>query len=836
MSLRTEISILRGFFTPEEAAAWKLNSEVGSLLESLMEGDFEAVLRNQHILDLLAGDGSGADEDIEAYLEGRVSLYLTCGPCDDQRTRELVLLVLAASCLHLFAQSNWTGPSVSIALCDLLPPALTAQTHTLDEALRSHLLLDGESVYTLVANPFLLLLARVILVKCSSRMLSLQLVPWWTLRYISLHQQILEDCSPQLHSLAQSSMDTVMKCEPGLSEHCTLATQFHLECSYISLMYYDYKLAKEHIRKAQELSGLDISMTGALGKRTHFQQKNLAQLVLRVERKEEQAKVSQEDSPSYTPPSMLPRDYRLNDDTVLDHISFAEPGQYDLPDLRAEEQAVMLGVCTDFQKNNPVHRLTEEQLLAFTSCILSQPKFWAVHVSALCLRTSLEKGSSRRAERGMMQLQAIVDHFEDQRCPVTERLKVFYCSRVSPRWVIQKQLAGLLSDLGCISSALLTYEKLQLWEDVVICYERLGQHGKAEEVVRRELEKKETPSLYCLLGDILKDHQYYDRAWELSGRRSARAMRSKALLHLQNKELQQGVSCFQESLRINTIQLGVWFALGCAYLALEDYEGAARGFHRCVGLEPDNAEAWNNLSTAYIRLRMKQKAFHTLREALKCNFEHWQIWENYITVCTDIGDFSEAVSAYHRLMDLRENYKDVQILQILVGAVVENLTDSHGEPAATMQPKMKELLGRVGARHSSDAHVWQAYARLYGDGHSSNPEDNEKALELLSKELRCRVRAGGWEADPLLFKEVIQRALHLGEVTVGCSNARRDSAQALQTVSTSRLTLSSLSARAKQRHTDVATGQVHAELQEVVNALDQLVSQLQELNRKLREQ
>lgn len=54
----------------------------------------------------------------------------------------------------------------------------------------------------------------------------------------------------------------VMKCEPGLSEHFTLATQFHLECSYVSLMYYDYKSAKEHIRKAQELSGLDINMTG----------------------------------------------------------------------------------------------------------------------------------------------------------------------------------------------------------------------------------------------------------------------------------------------------------------------------------------------------------------------------------------------------------------------------------------------------------------------------------------------------------------------------------------------------------------------------------------------
>ncbi|XP_060896807.1 tetratricopeptide repeat protein 27 isoform X1 [Labrus mixtus] len=846
MPLDVEIPVLRGFLTPSEAAGWKHNisatAEAGSLLESLMEGDFEAVLLSHQVLDLLTGDGSSSneDEDIEAYLERRVLLYLTCGANNDQTNRELVVMALAVSCLHMFAQSNWTGPPASIQISDLLPSALLSpQTQTLVEAIHTSLLLDGESVYSLVANPFLLLLARVILTKCSSKMDNLQLLPWWTLHYINLHQQILEACSPQLLELAKSSMDKVLKCQSLLSEHKNLAIQFHLECVYTNLTYYEYKPAKEHIKKAEELSGLDINMTGALGKRTHFQQKYLAQLILEVKRKQDQPHQTGDEAsptPTPTPLSRLPKDCSLGDDTVLDKINLAEPDQYELPDLNGEEQVVILGLCTDFQKNNPVHKLTAEELLAFTSCILSQPKFWAVEVSALCLRTKLERGKTRRVERAMMQTQAIVDHFEDKNCPVIERLKLFYCCQAPTRWVVQKQLASLLIDLGCISSALLMYEKLELWEDVVICYERLGQHGKAEEIVRTELEKKETPSLYCLLGDILRDHQYYDRAWELSKRRSARAMRSKALLHLQNKEFKQCVDCFEQSVKINAMQLGVWFSLGCAYFAIEGYEGAARAFQRCVQLEPDNAEAWNNLSTAYIRLRKKEKAFRTLQEALKCNYEHWQIWENFITVSIDIGDFAETIKSYHRLMELRENYKDTEILQILVRAVVGNMTGSHGVEAGTLLPKLKDLLGRVTSRHSSDSEVWRQYALLYGDGHSADPEDNEKAQQFLSKAHRCEVQRGGWEKDPALFKEVIQRAVDMGEVTISCGKKKSNSKEAVQMLSSSRLSLRSLATKAKQMHTDVATGQVHAELQDGVAALERVITELQELSGKLRDQ
>lgn len=53
---------------------------------------------------------------------------------------------------------------------------------------------------------------------------------------------------------------------------------------------------------------------------------------------------------------------------------------------------------------------------------------------------------------------------------IVRRLSYLWASGLQPAWTWRQQLADLYVSLGLIKAALEEYLRLELWEDVIVCY------------------------------------------------------------------------------------------------------------------------------------------------------------------------------------------------------------------------------------------------------------------------------------------------------------------------------------------------------------------------------
>lgn len=260
-----------------------------------------------------------------------------------------------------------------------------------------------------------------------------------------------------------------------------------------------------------------------------------------------------------------------------------------------------------------------------------------------------------------------------------------------------------------------------------------------------------------ITGDATDDVTCYEKAWEMSKRRSHRAQRHWGQYLFLRKQYEQCIPHFEKSVSINPLQSIVWFRLGFAALQTENWQTAATAYRRYTTLEPDGFEAWNNLAQAYIKIGNKRNAHQAILEALKCNFDNWKVWENLLVVSCDILNFSDVIKAYHRLLDLKEKYLNVEVLNVLVYNVCNDINDFEGQPAQRFLKKTRELLGRVTAIYPGEGYVWELYASL------------APATLLRAQRLQRAYRGysqGAWEKNPATCQQVLYVCTKLAEIVL----------------------------------------------------------------------
>ncbi|KAL4238173.1 Tetratricopeptide repeat domain 27 [Mactra antiquata] len=814
--LSLEISLL----AQEVFAKDGLYAEV---IQHLIDGKFDLVLKTDFARKFFRHESYDSTSGLKEWFRKNIDNFFETEDENELQKREFECLMVAVSCLQLFVQNNWLGPRLS----DFSPKNVfpeSVQNDNFTTVIEGELNIDGEPLLPQAIYPEFLYVARTLLSDFRQHFKYLQTIDWWMLRCINIYQQVIDGKSNTLREEAIKLLESVSVCEPLMTaeKYRDLQIQFHIEAGHISHMYYRYREAEQHFNTAKKLSGLTVEFTGAMGKKTKFQQTDKAQLLLKVSRNPDiSSNMECLELEKSDKQSILPKNLNLDDDTLLENISFTDTEAGHITSVSSIEQSLILGLMEDYRRSRASSDfLTEEEIEAYLTYVLSDIKNWSVSCSALYLRSKLQKGSRRRVERSMRQLEELYNQTTREAPPCGERFKLFYSLIIVPVWEIQNQLAEILLSLGAIGSGLEIYEQLKMWEQAIACYQRLGKSEKAETLIREQLTIKETPNLWCFLGDITRNIEHYEKAWELSKNRSARAQRCMGYLYFGKEDYDKCLECFEKSLNVNALQVPVWFTYGCAAMAAKKFDVAIKGFKRCVTIDYDNYEAWNNLASAYIKIGEKKKAFTTLNDALRCDYENWRVWENYLLTGTDCGEFGEVIKAYNRLIDIKEKWIDEQILGILVRVVNEDIKDADGNSGKLIEPKLRELFGRVTAKVTNNSEIW----RLYGQLCSNDPD---KMLQYLQKSHRCVMQTSNYEKDLEQCQKVAKQSLQLAQTYCNVCSKSEDTKQSLMLMSSAKLMIKGVFTKIKQHHTDPVTQTIpNKDIEEICTELEQQLNDI----------
>ncbi|KAK4048345.1 hypothetical protein OIV83_004867 [Microbotryomycetes sp. JL201] len=596
---------------------------------------------------------------------------------------ELDLLAVAVTCLHAFAQVNWTGPTLDIEPIEMFEPTQVGDVRPqqLNEAAIDALTYRGEPAYHLTRSAAFLVVALQIFGLLPSPFDSdatrktddespfgrtwadTSSIKLWRLRAGLVWIRILDEPVPLPAFVATDAAALRHALPLESTDRARISLSLSLLASTLSRSSPHSTAQKEAstlARAAADEEGLEWELTGRLGKRTKFQIDEKTQLVVLARDRTSRTAVNSSAA------QKVPEALALNDDTLLERTAYtqAEPVQdideqnvissalsgmdpSDQPHISPFSQSVLLSLSlltipfptSVVQLSADV--LSTSQVSAFVARVLQHPQNWSVHSMALLLRCRAEAGRSRTVERGVLQMQALVDQLRDGNptqvsalsaavkpedvADARERLSEFHSLALPPAWEMERELATRYLSLGIVKSALEIFTRLEMWEDVARCWASLERPDKGIAVIKDLLsggktetdvvadrrkgdgaarfsggEKREA-KLWCTLGDLEKNPDHYEKAWVLSNHTSSRAQRSLGAAHWAVQDYEATRTSLRLALRINPLFPRTWFLLGCAEMRLEDWAGAQEAFGRCVALEDDDAESWSNLASCHLR-------------------------------------------------------------------------------------------------------------------------------------------------------------------------------------------------------------------------------------------
>ena len=284
-------------------------------------------------------------------------------------------------------------------------------------------------------------------------------------------------------------------------------TLLNCEISYCQQHFYKNEKAEASLTEAKKLSNLSIEFGGKLGRRTRYQQNDVAQLTVDFDTRDVKLNIVDVNS-------------TLNDDNEREEKKegVLKDGGVFKPDLEtqkylqsesiyfpdglpklnegekhkelSEKDIILLQAFTFYQYRQLPNDEHREVILRPLSTILSldhNKKNWLLDTNALLLKSRNDYERTKTKERSLIYFQGILDSYRTQESSFFDKASCVFAVNYPLRWNLQKELAMLYKSMGCFVAAFELLNEVQLTEDAITCLFSAGRMTQAIEIAEQFL-------------------------------------------------------------------------------------------------------------------------------------------------------------------------------------------------------------------------------------------------------------------------------------------------------------------------------------------------------------
>lgn len=630
--------------------------------------------------------------------------------------------------LLAFIRDNWGGPRETST-----PP------HADDESAAVSLAVDGEDVAASVRSARYIAAARRLLIDGLPGMLEAgcALAPWWGARVALAHHSVLSAPTPSLQRevfglfgrfLGQAAAATrdvfadvapreevtaekeeeewemptmdgiedeeddfvcVLPCDEPSAEEGPLAVLARIELALAQKAFYDAEGAAESIRRATEMAGVEIEVSGEMGMRTKYQSKATAQLIARafwgggvgaagdggrdgVTGLRTVFPTHADETGGVSGCIPLPKNVPSNDSDVLGYIKLVDqPPDGDKAEGKEEkgaeidhltpmDQALVLAHASIVGARQSAHFLTDQQMSPFVNLVLSNASSphgtsSLVQMKALLLRVSFESERGRFLERCMSQMEAVSAFIDDdmsaadagvRNFAIAERSLFAFASGSPPRWEVKKQLAVSLGNMGLVKSAMEIFEELGFWDELVDCHRLVGNLGAAEGLIQSQmgvLDKEVVKAEDALRDASAETKTVAEEA--LSRAKAVRFSRRPRLLCVLG-DVRRNPSLLEQAwTESGNRYTRAQRALGRLAVDTGRWSDAVAHFRSALAINPLYPDVWFSYGCAAMELQDPKTAAEAFTQVIRQTPNLGEGWNNLGRALVELGRKKEALGA-----------------------------------------------------------------------------------------------------------------------------------------------------------------------------------------------